>query len=124
MRHLLFVATLALSSCARTPAPSVAPLEQEPSIVFPDSLGPAAVVGRTGSPYVLEGATLQALMVAWVAGQPVSARTAASWAQEAREAHGVDENVVTNLVANRSGTVTNKPPQARRLKASAAVDRT
>lgn len=69
-------------------------------------------------------AALQALMVERVAGQPVSARTAASWAQEAREALGADENVVTNLVTNRSGTVTNKPPQTGRLKASTAVDRT
>ncbi|KFE59773.1 hypothetical protein [Hyalangium minutum] len=64
MRNLLFVATMALVSCARTPAAPLAPLEQDESIVFPESFGAAPVVGRAGKPYSLEGVTLQALMVA------------------------------------------------------------
>jgi hypothetical protein len=64
MRRLLLTAAIALTGCARNPKPFSAPLEQDMSIVFPESFGPTPVVGRPGKPYALEGATLQALMVA------------------------------------------------------------
>jgi hypothetical protein len=64
MRNLLLTAAMALAGCARNPTPSLAPMEQDRSIVFPESFGPAPVVGRPGKPLTLEGATLQALVIA------------------------------------------------------------
>jgi hypothetical protein len=81
MRNLLWVATVTLFSCVRTPASPVAPLEQDPSIAFPDSFGSAPVVGRTGKPYALDGATLQALMVATRDWLPSAPKDAPCWSR-------------------------------------------
>lgn len=64
MRYLPLAVAIALFGCAQNPIPTPVPVEQDESIVFPDSLGPAPVVGRPGKPYALEGAILQALMIA------------------------------------------------------------
>jgi hypothetical protein len=63
-KRLLFLVALALAGCPRNQTYPSALLEQDESIVFPESFGPTPVVGRPGRPYALEGTTLQALLIA------------------------------------------------------------
>jgi hypothetical protein len=85
MRYLLLVAAIVLFGCMRNPGHVPAPVEQDESIVFPESLGPAPVVGRPGQPYALEGATLQALMIAVNDFLPPTAKDTPCWSR--REAY-------------------------------------
>lgn len=81
MRNVLFVATVVLFSCARTPAAPMAPLEQDESIVFPENFGAAPVVGRAGMPSTLEGVTLQALLVAVQDFLPPTSKESPCWSR-------------------------------------------
>lgn len=63
---LLLLIALGLSSCVRSQGTRPAPIENDESIVFPSFSGADLVVtGAAGRAYELDGATLQALTVAF-----------------------------------------------------------
>jgi hypothetical protein len=65
MRCLTRLALLLLAACARGPGGSPMPLNQDTSIVFPRFLEEkSTTLGQPGENYNLDGASLQALMVA------------------------------------------------------------
>jgi hypothetical protein len=64
-RDLPLLIAVLLSGCLRTPGPRPAPLEDNPSFVFPQFFEHAAVqVGAGNAPYELDGVTLRALSLA------------------------------------------------------------
>ena len=79
MRNLFLIATVALSGCTRHPPHSLALLEQDESIVFPENFGPTPVVGRPGKPFALDGVTLQALLVATNDFLPPATKDSPCW---------------------------------------------
>jgi hypothetical protein len=65
MRYLPFMGALLLAHCVRSPSSLPTHPEEDTSIVFPQFFGADGTkVGEPGKPYDLDGATLQALMVA------------------------------------------------------------
>lgn len=81
MRRLLGAIAIVLFGCARNPAPALVPVEQDRSIAFPESFRPVPTVGTSGQPYALEGATVQALMIATSDFLPPVSRDTPCWSR-------------------------------------------
>lgn len=83
MKRLSFLAAIVLLSCVRSPNSHRAHFEDDKSIVFPDFF--QGEVGGDGQPYLLDGVTLRALVIASRDFFPPDSRELPCW--EKQEGH-------------------------------------
>jgi hypothetical protein len=80
MRWLLVALVATLVGCPRNQGRRAVPLEEDSSIIFPEfHTGAAVVSGGPGQPYVLDGVTLQALVIAANDFLPPESRERSCW---------------------------------------------